>query len=70
MCIRDSSKTTEELENILYSNQQVFREQPGRINKYVHRLKVTDTTPYCLKGWPVPLKYQNAVEGELKKMEM
>ena len=28
------SKTKEELENILYANQQVFNEHPGRINKY------------------------------------
>ena len=57
---RIDSKTKEELKRILNSNQQVFREMPGRINKYEHKLKITDTTPYCLKGWPVPLKYQNA----------
>ena len=63
------SNTKEELKKILEANKQVFREIPGRINKYEHKLTITDTTPYCLKGWPVPLKYQNAVEEEIKKME-
>ena len=56
-----SSQTKKELEDILSTNYQVFREYPGRINRCEHRLVVTDTTPYCMKGWPVSVKYQDAV---------
>ena len=49
-----SAQTKKELEDILFNNYQVFREYPGRIARYEHRFVVTDTTPYCMKGWPVP----------------
>ena len=54
---------------VLIKNHQIFREQPGRITSYEHRFVVMDTTPYCMKGWPVTLKNQDAVDKEIKKME-
>lgn len=58
-----------EMRKVLMSDKEVFRDAPGRIRGYEHRLEVTDTTQYCQKGWPVPLKYQDAVEREINRME-
>lgn len=30
---------------------------------------MTETRPYCLKGWPIPLKYKKAVDDEIRRME-
>ena len=54
---------------MLINNKTVFRDTPGKITAYSHKFKVTDNTPYCRKGWPVPMKYQDAVRAEIKKME-
>ena len=45
------------------------RNTPGRIQAYQHKFEVTDRTPYCQKGWPIPLNYQDAVRAEIQKME-
>ena len=63
------AQVKKELEEVLRKNYQIFREQPGRITSNEHKFIVVDTTPYCMKGWPVPLKYQKAVDKEIKKME-
>lgn len=57
-----------QLKLILLKNQEVFSEKPGRIRGYKHYFCVTDNTPYMLKGWPIPLTYQQAVKRELEKM--
>lgn len=61
--------TREKLQRILLENREVFRQRPGRITGYQHRLRVTDRSPYCLKGWPIPFKYQKAVDEEIRRME-
>ncbi|KAI0230677.1 hypothetical protein L0F63_007523, partial [Massospora cicadina] len=33
-----------------------------------HCFRVTDSTPYLQKGWPVPIKHQRAVQEEIKRM--
>lgn len=58
----------QQLIQILTENQEIFREQPGRIRTYEHVLRVTDDTPFCQRGWPVPLKYQDQVEQEIQQM--
>ena len=40
-----------------------------RIKGYQHKFIVTDATPYCLRGWPIPLKYQDAVDQEIRTLE-
>lgn len=57
-----------QLQQLLINNQEVFKETPGRISVYQHKLEVNDPTPYCLKGWPVPLKHQDAVKEEIRRM--
>ena len=64
-----NAQVKKELEEVLLRNHKIYREQPGRITSYEHKFVVTDTTPYCTKGWPVPLRYQEAVCKEIKKME-
>lgn len=63
-----SEAEREELYRILVDNKEVFREAPGRIKEYQHKLEITDRTPYCQKSWPVPIKYQAAVAEEIKRM--
>ena len=63
------AQVKKELEEVLRKNHQIFREQPGRITNYKHKFIVADTTPYYMKGWPVPQKYQKAVDKEIKKIE-
>jgi hypothetical protein len=56
------------LNEILENNREIFTETPGRISGYEHEIRVTDTTPYCQKGWPVPLAYQQKVDAEIRLM--
>jgi hypothetical protein len=58
----------QQLKDILIDNQEIFREEPGRIRTYEHSFQITDNTPFFQKGWPVPVKYQEAVETELQRM--
>lgn len=53
---------------ILKNNKSIFDDRPGRIPGYEHELKLTDETPFCQKGWPIPLAYQQQVEDEINKM--
>ena len=64
-----SNQTKKEVEDVLLDNHRIFRDQPGRVNGYEHKFVVTDNTPYCIRGWPIPIKYQNAVDQEIRKME-
>lgn len=64
-----SESSKQELQNILRENQEVFWKRPGRITGYQHRLNVIDTRPYCLNGWPIPMKYQRPVDEEIQRME-
>lgn len=57
-----------QLKRILLENREIFDDRPGRIQGYQHSFKVTDHTPYLLKGWPIPLKYQQAVKEEIRRM--
>ena len=57
-----------QLEQLLYRYQDVFNERPGRIRGYEHYFQVNDKTPYLQKGWPVPIKYHEAVQAEIKRM--
>ena len=38
----------------------------GRVIGYEHKFVITDNMPYCIKGWPIPLKYQEAVDQEVR----
>ena len=57
-----------QLEQLLHKNKRVFNERPGLITGYQHYFQVTDSTPYLQKGWPVPIKYQRAVQDEVRRM--
>lgn len=62
------TKYIEKLRSILLKNQKVFSDRPGRIKGYTHHFDVTDNKPYMLKGWPIPLKYQDEVKREINRM--
>lgn len=46
----------------------MFQEAPGRIRGYQLRLKINDKTLYCQRGWPEPLRYQEAIGIEIEWM--
>lgn len=56
------------LQEILIKNKEIFRDIPGKMDCYVHEFRVTDHTPYCQKGWPVPIAYQERVDKEIERM--
>jgi hypothetical protein len=58
----------QQLADILRQHHTVFSTRPGLISGYEHRLQITDDTPYCKRGWPVPLAYREAVENEIQQM--
>ena len=57
-----------QLGQLLIKNKRIFNERPGLITGYQHSFRVTDSTPYLQKGWPVPIKHQRAVQEEIKRM--
>ena len=57
-----------QLEQLLYCYKGVFNEKPSRIRGYEHYFQVNDRTPYLQKGWPVPIKYQEAVQAKIRRM--
>lgn len=58
----------EQLQRILMENKSVFSKRPGRITQYQHQIQFTDRTYFFQKGWPVPIKYREAVDGEIDRM--
>ena len=57
-----------QLGQLLTKNKRIFNERPGLITGYQHCFRVTDSTPYLQKGWPVVIKYQRAFQEEIKRM--
>ena len=57
-----------QLDRLLYHYKEVFDERPGRIKGYKHYFHVNDNTPYLQKGCPIPIKYQKAVQTEIRRM--
>lgn len=63
-----NEKHKRQLMNVLKENAEVFREVPGRIVGYEHHIKVTDSTPFFQRSYPVPIALREKVDEEIKKM--
>lgn len=46
-------------------SQEVFRGTPRCMTRYKHKMYVMDKTSYLQKGWPVPIKSQDAVDNKM-----
>lgn len=47
--------------------EQAFSKISGRINTYVHSLKLRVDKPFINKRYPIPMKYSDQVELEIKR---
>jgi Reverse transcriptase (RNA-dependent DNA polymerase) len=54
--------------NLLNNHATVFSDIPGRVNNYVHKLDITDATPFSQKSYPIPILKRPVVDAQIKKM--
>jgi hypothetical protein len=58
----------QDLFRVLSNHQVVFNELPGRTDKYVHVIKMHDTTPFLTKGYPIAFSLRPEVEAVIEQM--
>ena len=57
-----------QMADLIYEYRKVFSFKPGLVKNFEYKLKITNDEPYHVKPYPIPLKYQKAVESEIEKM--
>ena len=63
-----STSQKDQLLVLLERRRAVFNELPGRTDKYVHTIKMHDTTPFLRKAYPIPFSLRPEVETVIKQM--
>lgn len=61
-------RSKQKLRKILSENSAIFKDVPGRIIGYEHKISVTDSTPFYQKSYPVPLALREKVDEEIQHM--
>jgi predicted aspartyl protease len=57
-----------EVKNILNRNYALINDDPSVATQYTHSLIVDESQPFTVKNYPIPYKYKNQVEIELRDM--
>lgn len=58
----------EQLCNLIFKYKQVFNKNPGLIKNFEYELRLKDETPFFIKPYPIPFKYESKVDAEIEKM--
>ncbi|KAF2889592.1 hypothetical protein ILUMI_16581 [Ignelater luminosus] len=53
---------------LLVSFREVFNKYPGRTNRYIHEIKLSDPTPFVRRPYPIPYSLRKEVEKTLAVM--
>lgn len=56
------------LSDLLREFRAVFSKRPGLTDKYVHEIKMHDTTPFVKRPYPVPFPLRPAVDATISEM--
>lgn len=56
------------LANLIFENRTVFNKKPGLIKDFEYELHLKDYTPFFIRPYPIPLKYEQKVDMEIEKM--
>lgn len=54
--------------SLLSQFQTVFNKLPGKTNKYVHTIRMSDTTPFIKRSYPIPFSLRVPVERLIREM--
>lgn len=57
------------IDEILERNKELFEEEIGRVNHYVHKIKMNTKTPYKTKTYPIPEKHRKTVTKYINELE-
>ena len=58
----------EQIDALIKEYPDIFSELPTQTNVYEHRIKVTDPSKFVRRTYPIPMKYEDQVENEIKRM--
>ena len=58
----------ETLAKLLWKHRKTFEKKPGLVRDFQYSLKIEDETPFFVKPYPIPLKYQEKVSEEIQIM--
>lgn len=61
-------KDLEEVQSLIEKFSNVFSNKPGLTNAYKHKIKLNDNKPLHRKSYPIPFKYQEAVNNKIEEM--
>lgn len=57
-----------ELFSLLLSYREIFSDQPGRTEMYMHQIRLHDYRPFFLKSYPIPYAYKQEVRRQIDEM--
>ena len=57
------------LKRVLERNKSVFSSKPGRTDKYVHKIIMSDETPFVKRSYPIPFAYREQVKEKIDELE-
>ena len=63
------SQAEDELQSIIYDNENVFSEGIGKVNHYKHEIRVKHNEPFKKKSYPIPEKYMREVSNYIVELE-
>ena len=56
------------LQEVINEYEDVFNETPMQTTVYKHTITVTDTTKFVRRTYPIPMRYEEEVEVEIRCM--
>jgi len=55
--------------DILAENKELFKDSIGRVNHYVHKIKINTHLPFKTKNYPIPEVHREAVTKYINDLE-
>lgn len=66
--INGEHKGVEQIDTLIKEYADISSELPTQTNVYEHRIKVTDPSKFVRRTYPIPMKYEEQVEKEIRRM--
>lgn len=57
------------LKEVLYKYSEIFVDRPGKVNGYIHEIKMMSKEPLVQKSYPIPYKLKDKVRKEINRMK-
>jgi len=67
-CTNLSNDQQIELNKLVDKYKTIFSKKPGICKTYNHKIRVSENKPYIQRSYPIPIRYQKAIQIEIEKM--